>query len=97
MVCIPTLSYEHELIFGVPVKRAKSEKPGKSLAASKVDLRLKETRSRTQLLTLDDGNALEDADVGDDFDGGAHPRPRGRRTSGLRARHPVFVSMETVS
>ncbi|XP_076684801.1 uncharacterized protein LOC143377454 [Andrena cerasifolii] len=96
LVCIPTLSYEHELIFGVPVKRAKSEKPGKSVATSKVDLRLKETRSRTQLLTLDDDNELEDADVCDHLDGKLQPRPRGRRTSGLRATTPVFVSMETV-
>lgn len=96
LVCIPTLSYEHELIFGAPSKRSKkNEKPGKQAAASKVNLRLKQTKSKTQLLTLDD-NDDDVADPNDDLDGIRHRRAPDRGTSGQRGKGPVFVSMETV-
>ncbi|XP_076246601.1 uncharacterized protein LOC143186746 [Calliopsis andreniformis] len=97
LVCIPTLSYEHELIFGTPLKQPKkNEKPSKPIPASKVDLRLKQTKSKTQLLMLDNNDELEDVvDLNDDLDGRRHRRPGEHSTSGQR-KSPVFVSMETV-
>lgn len=95
LVCIPTYSYEHELIFGVPLKRNKRNEKGKFVIGPKVDLRLRETRTRTQLLTLDDDEELQSiADAENDSTG--RRRGRGRRVSGQRDRNPVFVSMETV-
>ncbi|KOX78076.1 hypothetical protein WN51_05965 [Melipona quadrifasciata] len=97
LVCIPTFSYEHELIFGVPLKRTKkSEKPGKLVVGPKVDVRLRQTRSRTQLLRLNDDDNLDDLDIEDDLADRRYPRGRGRDASGQRDRDPVFVSMETV-
>ncbi|XP_043512563.1 uncharacterized protein LOC122530022 isoform X2 [Frieseomelitta varia] len=99
LVCIPTFSYEHELIFGVPLKRTKkTEKPGKLVVGPKVDVRLRQTRSRTQLLRLnDDDHDLDDLDIEDDLvPDRRYLRGRGRGISGQRDRDPVFVSMETV-
>ncbi|XP_015431273.1 PREDICTED: uncharacterized protein LOC107187644 [Dufourea novaeangliae] len=98
LVCIPTSNHEHELIFGVPSKRPrKNEKPEKPVDVPKVNLRLRETRTKTQLLTLDDERDVDSVvDVTNDFDGGRYRRPRGHGTSGLRGRSPVFMSMETV-
>ncbi|KAK9294121.1 hypothetical protein QLX08_011151 [Tetragonisca angustula] len=98
LVCIPTFSYEHELIFGVPLKRTKkTEKPGKLVVGPKVDVRLRQTRSRTQLLRLnDDDDNLDDLDIDDDLADRRYLRGRGRGVSGQRDRDPVFVSMETV-
>ncbi|XP_053980489.1 uncharacterized protein LOC128877317 [Hylaeus volcanicus] len=94
LVCIPTSSFEHELIFGVPLKKPRNEKDGNLASAPRVDLRIRETRTRTQLLKLDDDDSVEDIeDINDDMDGRRHPRPRGL---GQRNRDPVFVSMETV-
>ncbi|KAK1126746.1 hypothetical protein K0M31_004369 [Melipona bicolor] len=96
LVCIPTFSYEHELIFGVPLKRTKkSEKPGKLVVGPKVDVRLR-PRSRTQLLRLNDDDNLDDLDIEDDLADRRYLRGRGRDVSGQRDRDPVFVSMETV-
>lgn len=110
LVCIPTLSYEHELVFGVPLKRSKKVEKNKSnkiavAAAPKVDLRLKEARSRPQLLTLDDAgnNGRYDDSEDDDDDGGDVGIDVGFNTKRQRARgyptqtkSPSFVSMETV-
>ncbi|KOC61744.1 Uncharacterized protein MJ1221 [Habropoda laboriosa] len=97
LVCIPTFNHEHELIFGEPLKRAKkNEKQGKSVIGPKVDLRLRETRTRTQLLRLNDDDELNDVDVNDDSRGRRYLHGRGRGISGQRDRNPVFVSMETV-
>ncbi|EGI71053.1 PREDICTED: uncharacterized protein LOC105154195 [Acromyrmex echinatior] len=94
LVCIPTLSYEHQLVFGVPVKRSKKiEKSKNKIVGPKVDLRLKETKSRAQLLTLDDDGDNEDDDVGIDVGIEGRKYPRGYPT---RSKSPVFVSMETV-
>jgi hypothetical protein len=94
LVCIPTLSYEHELVFGVPLKRSKKiEKSKNKIAAPKVDLRLKESKSRAQLLTLDDDGNDDDDDVGIDVGIDSRNRARGYPT---RSKTPVFVSMETV-
>lgn len=99
LVCIPTLSYEHELVFGVPLKRSKKiEKSKNKIAASpKVDLRLKEVKTRAQLLSIDDdhGHVDDEDDDDDDEDVGISSR---KRTRGYPARSktPVFVSMETV-
>lgn len=96
LVCIPTFSYEHELIFGVPLKRTKkTEKPGKLVVGPKVDVRLRQTRSRAQLLRLNDDD-LDDLDIEDDLADRRYQRGRGRGVSGQRDRDPVFVSMETV-
>lgn len=100
LVCIPTLSYEHELVFGVPLKRSKKvEKSKNKIAASpKVDLRLKEVKTRAQLLPIDD-NHIDDDDDDDDEDDdvgigiGYRKRIRGYPA---RSKTPVFVSMETV-
>ncbi|KMR04264.1 hypothetical protein RF55_726 [Lasius niger] len=102
LVCIPTLSYEHELVFGVPLKRSKKvEKSKNKIAASpKVDLRLKEVKTRAQLLPNDD-NHIDDDDDDDDEDDdvgigigiGYRKRIRGYPA---RSKTPVFVSMETV-
>lgn len=47
LVCVSTFSYEHELIFGLPLKRTKKiEKPEKLLVGPKVDVRLRQTKSR---------------------------------------------------
>lgn len=95
LVCIPTFNYEHELIFGMPLKRTKkNEKPEKSVVGPKVDLRLKETRTKTQLLTLDDDREVHDLDIEDDLTGRRYIHGRG--ISGQRGRSPVFVSMEKV-
>lgn len=93
LVCIPTLSYEHELVFGVPLKRSKKiEKSKNKIATPKVDLRLKESKNRAQLLTLDD-DGDDDDDVGIDVGIDSRNRARGYPT---RSKTPVFVSMETV-
>ncbi|XP_017881968.1 uncharacterized protein LOC108626068 [Ceratina calcarata] len=96
LVCIPTFTYEHELVFGVPVKRyKKNEKSGKPIAAPRVDLRLRETRTKTQLLRLnDDDDDVHDLDIEDELAG--RRRGRGRGISAEHNRNPVFVSMETV-
>lgn len=95
LVCIPTLSYEHELVFGVPLKRPKKIEKSKSkiVASPKVDLRLKEVKTRAQLLPIDDDYGHVDDD--DDDDDGINSR---KRTRGYPARSktPAFVSMETV-
>lgn len=94
LVCIPTLNYEHELVFGVPVKRSKKiEKSKNKIVGPKVDLRLKETKNRAQLLTLDDDGDNEDNDVGIDVGIEGRKYPRGYP---MRSKSPVFVSMETV-
>lgn len=100
LVCVPTLSYEHELVFGVSLKRKKIERSKSKIAASpKVDLRLKEVKTRTQLLSLEDNHdgRLEDDEDDEDVgvDVGVDPR---RRLPGYpaRSKSPVFVSMETV-
>ncbi|XP_011647717.1 uncharacterized protein LOC105433920 [Pogonomyrmex barbatus] len=90
LVCIPTLSYEHELVFGIPLKRSKKNEKSKSKIAPKVDLRLKETKTRAQLLTLDDDDHTDDDDDDDDID------PRKRARGPTRSKTPMFVSMETV-
>lgn len=94
LVCIPTLSYEHELVFGVPLKPSKKIEKSKSKVAPKVDLRLKEAKARTQLLMIDDDH--EDAD--DDDEVGVDVGIDRKRSRGYPARSktPVFVSMETV-
>lgn len=95
LVCIPTLSYEHELVFGVPLKRSKRiEKSKNRIGAQKVDLRLREARTHAQLLTLDDDGHGGDDDDDDDVGVDARKRPRGRLA---RAKTPTFVSMETVT
>lgn len=95
LVCIPTVSYEHKLVFGVPLKRPNrvDKIKGKVAvpAATKVDLRLKEVKSRPQLLTLDDDR--NDDDVEDDDDDIVTKMQRGYPA---RAKSPAFVSMETV-
>ncbi|CAK9802052.1 Uncharacterized protein MJ1221 [Anthophora quadrimaculata] len=97
LVCIPTFSYEHELIFGEPLKRTKkNEKQEKSLIGPKVDLRLRETKTRTQLLKLNDEDELNDIDIEENLTGRRHFHGRGYGVSGQRDRNPVFVSMETV-
>ncbi|XP_012532898.1 uncharacterized protein LOC105834748 [Monomorium pharaonis] len=94
LVCIPTLSYEHELVFGVPLKRSKRiEKTKNRITAPKVDLRLKEAKSRAQLLTLDDDGHGDDDDVGVDVGVESRKRARGYPA---RSKTAVFVSMETV-
>lgn len=94
LVCIPTLSYEHELVFGVPLKRSKRKN---KIASPKVDLRLKEAKTRAQLLTLDDDGHGDDGDDDDDVgvDVGIDSRRRAHRYP-MRSKTPVFVSMETV-
>ncbi|XP_012274266.1 uncharacterized protein LOC105696413 [Orussus abietinus] len=88
LVCIPTTSYEHELVFGVPVPRIK--RPGKvdpfPKSVPNVDLRLKDVRNRNRLVTLD--GELDDEDV-------IEP-PRLRRVQDAQSKSPAFVSMETV-
>ncbi|XP_076640153.1 uncharacterized protein LOC143351936 [Colletes latitarsis] len=96
LVCIPTSNYEHQLIFGVPMKRPRHETPGKPVPAPRLDLRIRETRTRTQLLMLDDDDLEDLADVSDNLDDRSYPRPRRLGVSGQRSRDPVFVSMETV-
>ncbi|XP_029175049.1 uncharacterized protein LOC114943572 isoform X2 [Nylanderia fulva] len=88
LVCIPTLSYEHELVFGVPLKCSKKIEKNKSKIAvsPKVDLRLKEVKTRTELLSIND-------DDDEDDDVGIRKRIRGYSA---RSKTPVFVSMETV-
>ncbi|KYN00956.1 PREDICTED: uncharacterized protein LOC108775368 [Cyphomyrmex costatus] len=95
LVCIPTLSYEHELVFGVPVKSSKKIEKSKNKIAGgpKVDLRIKETRNRPQLLTLDDDGNNNDNDIGIDVGVDSRKHARGYPT---RSKSPVFVSMETV-
>lgn len=93
LVCIPTFSYERELIFGLPLKRTKKiEKPEKLLVGPKVDVRLRQTKSRTQLSRLNDND--DSNDIEDDLADRRHLRGRG--ISGQRDRDPTFVSMETV-
>ncbi|XP_046830699.1 uncharacterized protein LOC124429440 [Vespa crabro] len=100
LVCIPTLSYEHELVFGIPVKPPKKpEELTPSVAGPKVDLRLKEVKTKAQLLTLDDDDDLENevALVGDDdTDLDVSSRKYSRARAALRSKTPIFVSMETV-
>ncbi|XP_076752897.1 uncharacterized protein LOC143424614 isoform X2 [Xylocopa sonorina] len=96
LVCIPTFSYEHELIFGVPLKQTKkNERLAKEVIGPKVDVRLRGTKSKTHLLKLDDDED-DDIDIEDGLTGRRHPRNRERDISGQRGRDPVFVSMETV-
>lgn len=100
LVCIPTLSYEHELVFGMPLKRSKRIERNKSKLAAplKVDLRLKEAKTRTQLLTIDNeynNGYIDDNDENDvGVDVGINSRQRSRGYT--RSNTPVFVSMETV-
>ncbi|XP_047361287.1 uncharacterized protein LOC124953645 [Vespa velutina] len=108
LVCIPTLSYEHELVFGIPVKPPKkSEELTPSVAGPKVDLRLKEVKTKAQLLTLDNNDDDDDDDdddlenevalVGDDdTDLDISSRKYSRARAALRSKTPIFVSMETV-
>ncbi|XP_043288165.1 uncharacterized protein [Venturia canescens] len=108
LVCIPTLSYEHELVFGVPVKSAKrSDKSTRPAQSNKVDLRLKEVKNRTHLITLDnDSNDDDDESPNVEvFEKGVIERTRNRLRSrgdiaptglGNRSKSPVFVPMETV-
>nr|XP_033320981.1 uncharacterized protein LOC117217466 [Megalopta genalis] len=97
LVCIPTTSYEHQLIFGVPLKRGRrDEKSEKAVDVPKVNVRLRETKTKTQLLTLADDDDADGVDIADGFGGKRYLRARGYDTSGLRGRYPVFVSMETV-
>ena len=101
LVCIPTLTYEHELVFGIPVKKNK-----KQIKPSKVDLRLKDTKSKTHLLPLGDENSedyLDFQDADDEIENTVitpvkrmHPRTRSFSPAGMRSKEPVFVSMETV-
>ncbi|XP_033231731.1 uncharacterized protein LOC117182734 [Belonocnema kinseyi] len=100
LVCIPTLSYEHELVFGIPIKKNK-----KQVKPSKVDLRLKNTKSKTHLIPLGDENSDLDLDDADDEirntlvtppERRLHTRGRGFSPTGMRSKDPVFVSMETV-
>lgn len=97
LVCIPTLSYEHELVFGVPLKRFKKIEKSKNKIASspKVDLRLKEVKTRAQLLPIDDDHVDDEEDDDDDEDIGIGSRKRIRGYP-ARSKTPVFVSMETV-
>jgi len=96
LVCIPTLSYEHELVFGVPLKRSKKiEKSKNKTVTPKVDLRLKEAKTRAQLLTLDDDSDDDDDDDDVGIDVGIDSRKRSRGYP-ARSKTPVFVSMETV-
>lgn len=99
LVCIPTLSYEHELVFGVSLKRSKKIEKSKNKIASspKVDLRLKEVKTRAQLLPIDDdhGHVDDEDDDDDDEDVGIGSRKR-IRGHPARSKTPVFVSMETV-
>ncbi|XP_028982521.1 uncharacterized protein LOC107046395 isoform X2 [Diachasma alloeum] len=102
LVCIPTLSHEHQLIFGIPVKVSKkNEKPSSKIGA-KVDLRLKEMRSR-DLITIGDDS---DGDI-DDGDENEATEPTFNARKRLKTRlgspgpsrtneSPVFVPMETV-
>ncbi|XP_043466444.1 uncharacterized protein LOC122501208 [Leptopilina heterotoma] len=102
LVCIPTLSYEHELVFGFPIKKDK-----KPIKPNKMDLRLKDTKSKTNLIPLgaedtDDDNGAEDVDdqIGNTlvtFPGRRIPaRDRNVSSPRMRPKDPVFVSMETV-
>ncbi|XP_012229523.1 uncharacterized protein [Linepithema humile] len=95
LVCIPTLSYEHELVFGMPLKRPKKieKSKNKTAMAPKVDLRLKEAKTRTQLLMIDDDHEdADDDEVGVDI-GIDRKHSRGYPA---RSKTPVFISMETV-
>ncbi|XP_076661580.1 uncharacterized protein LOC143365358 [Halictus rubicundus] len=94
LVCIPTASYEHELIFGEPLNRPRKNE--KAVDVPKVNVRLRETNTKTQLLSLDNDDDEDDAAITNHFGGRRYLRARGRDTSGLRERSPVFVSMETV-
>lgn len=98
LVCIPTSNYEHELIFGVPLKPfRKNEKSEKPVDVPKVNVHLRETRTKAQLLTLDNDDQMDDVDIANDSGTRRFLRARGTDTSGLRRRSPVFVSMETVT
>lgn len=99
LVCIPTLNYEHELVFGIPVKRPKKpEELIPAVVGPKVDLRLKEVKTKAQLLTLDDDLENEAALVGDDdTDLDVSSRKYSRARAALRSKTPIFVSMETVN
>lgn len=98
LVCIPTLSYEHELVFGIPVKPPKKpEELATAVAGPKVDLRLKEVKTKVQTLPLDDDLENEAELVGDDdTDLDASSRKYSRARAALRSKTPIFVSMETV-
>lgn len=101
LVCIPTLSYEHELVFGVPLKHSKKTEQSKSkiavAAAPKVDLHLKEVKTHPQLLTLDDGYYDDNEDNGEvGIDVGIDARRQRARGCPARTSSPVFVPMETV-
>lgn len=101
LVCIPTLSYEHELVFGFPIKKDK-----KPIKPNKMDLRLKDTKAKTNLIPLgvedtDDYNDAEDVDdqIGNtlvSFPGRRMPARDRNFPTRLRPKDPVFVSMETV-
>ena len=75
MFCISTLTYEQELVF-VSIKKNK-----KQVKSSKVDLRLKNTKSKTHLIPLGDENS--DLDV-EDADDEITPPERKMRTRGRR-------------
>ncbi|KAK0096549.1 hypothetical protein PV326_005170 [Microctonus aethiopoides] len=102
LVCIPTLSYEHELIFGIPVKLTKKNEKVTKKRGAKVDLRLKETKNRNQLITIGGQDDDEDDDVDNEVE--VDPlRNRSRINRGLASpissrsnQSSVFVPMETV-
>lgn len=89
LVCIPTLSHEHQLIFGEPVKKAK-----KPVKPSKVDLKIKDIKSRHQLLPL--GNDEDDDEDDEEILPRAKPRHQLPSPHTLPKNSNIFVSMETV-
>lgn len=92
LVCIPTLNYEHELVFGVPIPQKRTRRAENKLQrpVANVDLRLKEVKSKAELLTLDDEQ--EDIDVTGQYRTGQLNAPGPRQ----KPNDPVFISMETV-
>lgn len=97
LVCIPTLNYEQQLVFGIPskpIKKIERDK-GKTAGTTKVDLRLKETKTRTQLLTIENdhnGKANDNDDDDDEYEIGT-----GKRGYRTQSKMPMsFVSMEMV-
>ncbi|XP_011301117.1 uncharacterized protein [Fopius arisanus] len=101
LVCIPTLSYEHQLIFGVPVKVSKkNEKPPAKIGA-KVDLRLKEVGNRDLITIGDTDSDIDDQNDNEMAEGNFHARKRLKTRLGSpgpsrTTKSPVFVPMETV-
>lgn len=92
LVCIPTLNYEHELVFGVPIPQKRTRRAENKLQrpVANVDLRLKEVKSKAELLTLDD----EQQDI--DVTGQYRTQQLNAPASRPKPNDPVFISMETV-